>query len=127
MDTRKLTLETFACSCEGGTEYGLVIKDTNHELTEGEDVLFDIVTHERQLPAPRSEAEAYNANGQQDAAAELVRRWNAHLDLMDKLTKILGHIKSSIDTEDDAFLLDLKTCDECGPDAIRELLQTLKA
>lgn len=89
MDTRKLKIETYACSCEGGTEYGLVLKDADSELLEGEYSLFDIVTHDRQLPAPRSEGEAYNANRQKDTAAELVRRWNAYPELIKALEGIV--------------------------------------
>jgi len=60
-------------------------------------------------------------------AAELVRRWNAYPELVARLEKVIGHIQSSIDTDDDAYILDMKTCNECAPHALRNLLETLAA
>jgi len=89
MDTRKLNVETYACGCDEGVEYGILIKDTNPEITEGDDELVSIVTHQRYQPDPKDEAEAYNAYGQQDFTAELVRRYNNFPALVEALEGLL--------------------------------------
>lgn len=85
MDTRKLTVETYGCSCEGGVEYGLIIKDTDPAIMEGDDEVMSIVTHRRHMPEPETDEDAWNPYGQQDFTNELVKRWNAYPELLDRI------------------------------------------
>lgn len=85
MDTRKLAVETYGCSCEGGVEYGLIIKDTDPAIMEGDDEVMSIVTHRRHMPEPETDEDAWNPYGQQDFTNELVKRWNAYPELVERL------------------------------------------
>jgi hypothetical protein len=93
MDTRKLTVETYACSCEEGVEYGLVIKQIHTDQEDGKEYVGDdqeasfmtVCRHEEQ---PVTDKEAYDRNGEQTILQELVRRWNAYSDLMAKLEEL---------------------------------------
>lgn len=94
MDKRKLTVETYGCSCEGGVEYGLIIKDADPNIMEGDDEIMEIITRDRDLPQPSNKEEAYNSSGKQDFTNELVRRFNHFPALVEALEEALSDLQS---------------------------------
>lgn len=93
MDTGKLALETYACSCQDGVEYGLCIKKVYQDKPgepeyAGDDHELNIVTHDRWDEEPDNERDAYNKYGQQDLMQEFVNRWNVHHEQKDRIEKL---------------------------------------
>ncbi len=93
MDKRKLTVETYACSCEEGVEYGLVIKQVHTDQEDGKEYVCDdqeasFMTVCRHEEEPVTDKEAYDRNGEQTIMEEFVRRWNAYPELVAKLEEL---------------------------------------
>lgn len=100
MDTRKLTVETYGCSCSHGVEYGLAVKQLHRDAPEGEeyagnDCEANFITRCRhEETTPSSDAEVWDLNQERTMLTALVRRWNAFPALVEALADMVSAAKN---------------------------------
>lgn len=98
-DTRKLTVETYSCSCSDGVEYGLVVKQLHNDEGEeyvGDDAEASFMTVYRHDEQPVTDHEAYDANQELTMLSGLIARWNQSPAMVERIRALESALRANI-------------------------------